>query len=108
MEHALVPWPVALATGILALIALVLVIMGCVGAYQADDAGGDVPTSMIVTILTGVGILAVREVHYSQVHLNSRTSGSPQEHPRTAHLRLQRVPKRANRAIGHRVPYGRP
>jgi len=45
--------------GILALIALVLVIMGCVGAYQADDAGGDVPTSMIVTILTGFGILVV-------------------------------------------------
>jgi hypothetical protein len=45
--------------GILALIALILVIMGCVGAYQADDAGGDVPTSMIVTILTGFGILVV-------------------------------------------------
>jgi hypothetical protein len=45
--------------GILALVALILVIMGCVGAYQADDAGGDVPTSMIVTILTGFGILIV-------------------------------------------------
>jgi hypothetical protein len=44
---------------LLALFAFILVIMGIAGAVQADDAGGDVPTSMIVTLLTGVGILAV-------------------------------------------------
>jgi hypothetical protein len=57
--------------GVLVLFALVLVIMGCVGAYQADDAGGDVPTSMIVTILTGVVVLGVCGVALAAIQLDN-------------------------------------
>jgi hypothetical protein len=57
--------------GMLVLFALILVIMGCVGAYQADDAGGDVPTSMIVTILTGVVILGVCTIALAAIQLDN-------------------------------------
>jgi hypothetical protein len=45
--------------GILALCSFILIVIGCIGAYNADDAGGDIPATMIVTILTGFALFFV-------------------------------------------------